>query len=160
MCVTTSNMRLSGSFGTGCSPQDLCGDVSMIEQTGNEYWSERLTDGANELAVSIQNSTQSKQLESTSDSAEDSMDDREQADAKRMETVLILCLSPSFKVPFPHASFLAYIFPSSVPLQIFHFMIASLKSGRSSVLLDIIIRLVYPILSLQVNQFGNFAVKG
>lgn len=118
MCVTTSNMRLSGLFGTGCSPQGLHGDVSMIEQTGNKYWSERLTDGANELAVSIQNSTQSKQLESTSDSAEDSMDDREQADAKRMETI-------------------------------FHFMIASLKSGRSSVLLDTIIRLVYPILSLQ-----------
>ncbi|XP_066369880.1 proteasome activator subunit 4-like isoform X2 [Miscanthus floridulus] len=118
MCVTTSNMRLSGSFGTACSPQDLCGDVSMTEQTGNEYWSERLTDGANELAVSIQNSTQSKQLESTSDSAEDSMDDREQAAAKRMETI-------------------------------FHFIIASLKSGRSYVLLDIIIGLVYPILSLQ-----------
>jgi len=147
-------MRLSGSFGTACSPQDLCGDVSMIEQTGNEYWSERLTDGANELAVSIQNSTQSKQLESTSDSAEDSMDDSGQAAAKRMETVLILCLSPSFKVPFPHASFVAYIFPFSFPLQIFHFIIASLKSGRSYVLLDIIIGLVYPILSLQVNQFG------
>lgn len=91
----------------------------MIEQTGNEYWSERLTDGANELAVSIQNSTQSKQLESISDSAEDSMDDREKADAKRMETVLILCLSPSFKVPFPHASFLAYIFPFSFLCRFF-----------------------------------------
>ncbi|KAF0904304.1 hypothetical protein E2562_033273 [Oryza meyeriana var. granulata] len=32
---------------------------------------------------------------------------------------------------------------------IFHFIIASLKSGRSSVLLDVIIRLIYPVLSLQ-----------
>jgi len=95
----------------------------MIEQTGNEYWSKCLTDGANELAVSIQNSIQSKQLESTSDSAtENSMDHRESSDAKRMETI-------------------------------FHFMIASLRSGRSSVLLDIIIGLVYPVLSLQV-KFG------
>lgn len=118
MCITCSNMRLSGSFGTGCSPEELCGDVSMIEETGNEYWSKRLTDGANELAVSIQNSIQSKKLESTSDLAEDSVDHREDANAKRMETI-------------------------------FHFMIASLKSGRSSVLLDIIIGLLYPVLSLQ-----------
>jgi proteasome activator subunit 4 len=118
MCVTCSNMRLSGSFGPG-SHEELCGDVIMIEQTGNEYWSKRLTDGANELAVSIQNSIQSKQLESPSDSAtENSMDHREESDAKRMETI-------------------------------FHFMIASLRSGRSSVLLDIIIGLVYPVLSLQ-----------
>ncbi|GJN28950.1 hypothetical protein PR202_gb17128 [Eleusine coracana subsp. coracana] len=33
--------------------------------------------------------------------------------------------------------------------QIFHFMIASLKSGRASVLLDLIIGFVYPVLSLQ-----------
>ncbi|TKW21097.1 hypothetical protein SEVIR_4G185100v4 [Setaria viridis] len=119
MCVTCSNMRLSESFGTGCSPEELCGDVRMIEQTGNEYWSKCLTDGANELAVSIQNSIQSKQPELTSDSAaENSMDHGEQADAKRMETI-------------------------------FHFMIASLKSGRSSVLLDIIIELLYAVLSLQ-----------
>jgi hypothetical protein len=90
-------MRLSGSFGPG-SREELCGDVSMIEQTGNEYWSKRLTDGANELAVSIQNSIQSKQLESPSDSAtENSMDHREESDAKRMETVLILYLSPSLR---------------------------------------------------------------
>ncbi|XP_062228827.1 proteasome activator subunit 4 [Phragmites australis] len=119
MCVACSNMRLSGSFGPGCSPEEVCGDVSMIEQTGNEYWTKRLTDGANELSVSIQNNIQSKQLESISDSAtENSVDHKEEADAKRMETI-------------------------------FHFMIASLKSGRSSVLLDVIIRLMYPILSLQ-----------
>uniref|UniRef100_A0A0A9C281 Binding n=1 Tax=Arundo donax TaxID=35708 RepID=A0A0A9C281_ARUDO len=119
MCVACSNMRLSGSFGAGCSPEEVSGDVSMIEQTGNDYWSKRLTDGANELSLSIQNSIQSKQLESTSDSAtENGVHYRDEADAKRMETI-------------------------------FHFMIASLKSGRSSVLLDVIIGLVYPVLSLQ-----------
>uniref|UniRef100_A0A0E0E157 Proteasome activator complex subunit 4 C-terminal domain-containing protein n=1 Tax=Oryza meridionalis TaxID=40149 RepID=A0A0E0E157_9ORYZ len=35
---------------------------------------------------------------------------------------------------------------------IFHFIIASLKSGRSSVLLDAIIGLIYPVLSLQVRE--------
>ncbi|TVU11540.1 hypothetical protein EJB05_45133 [Eragrostis curvula] len=119
MCVACSNLRLSGSFGPRGSPHDVCGDVSMTEQIGSEYWCKRLTDGANELSISIQNSIQSKQLESTSDSDNDSgVDHREQADAKRMETI-------------------------------FHFMIASLKSGRASVLLDIIIGFVNPVLSLQ-----------
>ncbi|KAL6909678.1 hypothetical protein ACP4OV_001337 [Aristida adscensionis] len=119
MCVACSNMRLSRLFFPGCSTDNVSGDVNMIEQTGNEYWSRRLTDGVNELAVSIQNSVQCKQLESTSESAtENGMDHRGEADAKRMEAIL-------------------------------HFMIASLKSGRSSVLLDIITRLVYPVLSLQ-----------
>lgn len=111
MCVACSNMRLSGSFGPGCSPEEVCGDVSMIEQTGNEYWTKRLTDGANELSLSIQNNIQSKQLESISDSAtENSVDHKEEADAKRMETVLILCLSPSLKVHYSLTSFQAYGF--------------------------------------------------
>lgn len=145
-------MRLSGSFGTGCSPEELCGDVRMTEQAGNEYWSKCLTDGANELAVSIQNSIQSKQLESTSDSgAENSMDHGEQADAKRMETVLIYAF---LQVDGAISTFFIsrLCLPFFVSLQIFHFMIASLKSGRSSVLLDIIIELLYPVLSLQVKN--------
>lgn len=98
MCVACSNLRLSGSFDTGCSPEELCGDVSMTEQTGNEYWSKCLTDRANESAVSILNSIQCKQLESTADSdTENSMDHREEDNAKRMETVLILCLSPNLR---------------------------------------------------------------
>lgn len=36
--------------------------------------------------------------------------------------------------------------------QIFHFAVASLKSGRSSVLLDVLVGLINPILSLQVNS--------
>jgi proteasome activator subunit 4 len=115
MCIACSNVRLAGSCRPACSPGEVCGDVSMTEQTGNEYWSKILTDGATELSVSIQNSIQSKQLESTS---ENGLDNKEEADAKRMETI-------------------------------FHFMIASLKSGRSSVLLDVIIGLIYPVLSLQ-----------
>ncbi|KQK18511.1 hypothetical protein BRADI_1g42980v3 [Brachypodium distachyon] len=119
MCVACSNVRLSGLSGPACSPGELCGDVSMAEQSGNEHWSKRLTDGATELSVSIQNNIQSKQLDLASDSgAENGLDNKDEADAKRMETI-------------------------------FHFMIASLKSGRSSVLLDVIIALFYPVLSLQ-----------
>ncbi|KAL5200763.1 hypothetical protein ABZP36_021966 [Zizania latifolia] len=117
MCVACSNMRLSELLGHENSP-DVCGDVRMAEQTGNENWSKQLTDGATELSVSIQNSI-SKQLEATLDSAtENGLDKKEEADTKRMETI-------------------------------FHFVIASLKSGRSSVLLDVIIGLIYPVLSLQ-----------
>jgi proteasome activator subunit 4 len=90
MSIACSNVRLSGSFGPACSPGELCGDVSMTEQTGNEYWSKRLTDGATELSVSIQNNIQSKQLVLASDSAtENGLDNNDEADAKRMETVLI-----------------------------------------------------------------------
>uniref|UniRef100_A0A0E0LAS8 Proteasome activator subunit 4 n=1 Tax=Oryza punctata TaxID=4537 RepID=A0A0E0LAS8_ORYPU len=117
ICIACSNMRLSRLFGHGNSP-DVSGDVSMTEQTGSENWSKQLTDGATELSISIQNNI-SKQLESTPDSVtENGLDKKEEADAKRMETI-------------------------------FHFIIASLKSGRSSVLLDVIIGLIYPVLSLQ-----------
>uniref|UniRef100_M8CC88 Proteasome activator complex subunit 4 n=1 Tax=Aegilops tauschii TaxID=37682 RepID=M8CC88_AEGTA len=75
MCVACSNVRLAGARSPGV----------LTEQTGNEYWYKRLTDGATELSI-------------------------------------------------------------------FHFMIASLKSGRSSVLLDVIIALFYPVLSLQVRE--------
>ncbi|VAI73240.1 unnamed protein product [Triticum turgidum subsp. durum] len=75
MCVACSNVRLAGARSPGV----------LTEQTGNEYWSKRLTDGVTELSI-------------------------------------------------------------------FHFMIASLKSGRSSVLLDVIIALFYPVLSLQVRE--------
>lgn len=34
--------------------------------------------------------------------------------------------------------------------QMFHFLMSCLKSGRSSILLDIIVRLINPVLSLQV----------
>lgn len=85
MCVACSNVRLSGAG----SPGELCGEVILTEQTGNEYWSKRLTDGATELSLSIQNNSQSNQLELASDSSTaNGLDKKEEADAKRMETVL------------------------------------------------------------------------
>lgn len=87
-------MRLSRLFGHGDS-LDVSGDVSMTEQTGSENWSKQLTDGATELSISIQNNI-SKQLESTPDSVtENGLDKKEEADVKRMETVLTLCFSPN-----------------------------------------------------------------
>lgn len=143
-------MRLYGSFGSRGSPEDVSGDISMSEKGGSEFWSKRLTDRANELSISIQNIIQSKQLESTSDSANDiGVDHREQVDAKRMETVLFLC---NFRSSLRWYYFLFELMVSCfISLQIFHFMIAGLKSGRASVLLDLIIELMYPVLSLQVN---------
>lgn len=35
-------------------------------------------------------------------------------------------------------------------MQLFYFIISSLKSGRSSVLLDVVVGLLYPVISLQV----------
>ena len=79
MCVACSNVRLAGARSPGV----------LTEQTGNEYWYKRLTDGATELSVSIQNNSQSKQLELASDSSTaNGLDNKEEADAKRMETVL------------------------------------------------------------------------
>jgi proteasome activator subunit 4 len=94
ICIACSNMRLSRLFGHGDS-LDVSGDVSMTEQTGSENWSKQLTDGATELSISIQNNI-SKQLESTPDSVtENGLDKKEEADVKRMETVLTLCFSPN-----------------------------------------------------------------
>lgn len=38
------------------------------------------------------------------------------------------------------------------PVKLFHFIIASLKSGRSSYLLDVLVGLLYPVVSLQVDK--------
>ena len=45
-------------------------------------------------------------------------------------------------------------------VQLFHFMISSLKSGRSSALLDVIVELLYPVISLQVNLCEFYASMG
>lgn len=42
-------------------------------------------------------------------------------------------------------------------MQLFHFIISSLKSGRSSVLLDVVVGLLYPVISLQVSKVCNVA---
>lgn len=37
-------------------------------------------------------------------------------------------------------------------MKLFHFIISSLKSGRASYLLDVIVGLLYPVISLQVSE--------
>lgn len=44
-------------------------------------------------------------------------------------------------------------------VQLFHFVISSLKSGRSSYLLDVIVGLLYPVISLQVGEVHIFFLR-
>lgn len=64
-----------------------------------------------------------------------------------------LSLPPSFPLALSICYLpLRFLTPlSDCCMQIFHFAVASLKSGRSSVLLDVLVGLINPILSLQVN---------
>lgn len=57
-----------------------------------------------------------------------------------------------FKITHIVVLFLVLIYFHFFPtrLQLFHFIISSLKSGRSSLLLDLIVGLLYQVISLQV----------
>lgn len=52
--------------------------------------------------------------------------------------------------PYLWQTFNLFLFPDCA--QLFHFVISSLKSGRSSYLLDVIVGLLYPVISLQVGD--------
>lgn len=41
-------------------------------------------------------------------------------------------------------------------MKLFHFIISSLKSGRSSYLVDVLVGLLYPVISLQVREVPKF----
>lgn len=64
------------------------------------------------------------------------------------------CLFTNWIFGFSTSIFLTCVMQGIDPIvlcvQLFHFIISSLKSGRSSALLDVIVELLYPVISLQV----------
>ncbi|XP_073098688.1 proteasome activator subunit 4 isoform X3 [Elaeis guineensis] len=99
--------------------QEAEGDIDMVEPQ-KENWAKFLTKRAFELARNIQNAKQSDKIDSMVDLI------HENGFASSEDETDVKRME-----------------------TMFHFIISSLKSGRSSVLLDIVVGLIYPVISLQ-----------
>ncbi|KAG1327349.1 putative Proteasome activator subunit 4 [Cocos nucifera] len=119
LAVVCSNKRLFATLGHRCL-RDAEGDINMVESPQKENWAKFLTVRASELARNIQNAKQSDKIDSMVDLIHE-------------------------------IGFASSEDETDVKMMetMFHFIISSLKSGRSSVLLDIVVGLIYPVISLQ-----------
>ncbi|KAJ4793820.1 Proteasome activator subunit 4 [Rhynchospora pubera] len=100
--------------------REVTGDTVMSEAASTyENWAKLITEKARELSFNIQNTSQSNKMDSTLESVRES--GLEDTETTDAKTME----------------------------TIFHFAVASLKSGRSSVLLDVLVGFINPILSLQ-----------
>uniref|UniRef100_A0A5B7B961 Putative proteasome activator subunit 4 n=2 Tax=Davidia involucrata TaxID=16924 RepID=A0A5B7B961_DAVIN len=118
LSILCSNIRLYISFGHNHSHEG--GNIDVDKELEGRSWDQFLIERASELVMSIQNTSQSDNMEIPTDTSPDNgiVNGNSRDDVKWMETL-------------------------------FHFIISSLKSGRSSYLLDIIVGLLYPVISLQ-----------
>ncbi|XP_062170630.1 proteasome activator subunit 4-like [Alnus glutinosa] len=118
LSVLCSNIRLYASSHPDHSHEGGNSDVNYQHKEGS--WVKFLIERASELVMNIQNTSQSDNLETTTDARDQNghLNGDSKDDVKWMETL-------------------------------FHFIISSLKSGRSSCLLDVIVGLLYPVISLQ-----------
>ncbi|XP_078165661.1 proteasome activator subunit 4-like isoform X3 [Carex rostrata] len=108
-------------FKTSEPLREVTGDTVMSDTTASAYenWAKLITEKAHELSLNIQNTNQYNKIDSALESAQET-------GLKDTETE-----------------------DAKTMETIFHFAVASLKSGRSSVLLDVLVGLINPILSLQ-----------
>ncbi|XVE80634.1 hypothetical protein DITRI_Ditri14bG0155000 [Diplodiscus trichospermus] len=96
------------------------GKTDTDNQLGEENWVQLLTERASEVVVNIQNSSLSDVLDTSTDiNSKNGYQGGDSQDDVKWMETL------------------------------FHFIISTLKSGRSSYLLDVIVQLLYPIISLQ-----------
>lgn len=148
LSVLCSNLRLNA---TSMDPSFNKVDyVGVLELPQKEAWINVLTEGVSELAVNI---LSTNHLESIEISGEETFENTSiskeaNADVRQMETVCKFILFLELSLHSKFALFMQVIFFGT--LQVFHFLIASLKSGRSAYMLDIIVKLLYPVISLQV----------
>lgn len=151
LSVLCSNLRLGASSGNDhLRERETSADVKAAGS-----WDQFLVKRASELVSKIQNVTASEALEiPTEKLSENGMSSgHSKDDINWMETVLfwlmhILLLSDCTWLKL-NDSFILHV-------QLFHFIISSLKSGRSSVLLDVLVELLYPVISLQVKHLVSF----
>lgn len=142
LSVVCSNIRLRASHPHDRSHEDV--DVELKE----EKWVKLLIEHATQSVKNIHNSSHSFNLDTSKDTkiqnGHSNVDSED--DVKWMETVNIIAICFGFS-----ESIIYFILLNSLPLvQLFHFLISSMKSGRSSHLLDVIVGLLYPVISLQV----------
>ncbi|CAI0540944.1 unnamed protein product, partial [Linum tenue] len=114
LSILCSNIRLHSSF----SHEEA--DHGSDNPNKTETWVAFLTERASEMVTSIQNTSQTDNMETAAHcSAENgTLNGDIQDDVKWMETL-------------------------------FHFIVSTLKSGRSSCLVDVIVRFIYPVIALQ-----------
>ncbi|OAY78065.1 Proteasome activator subunit 4 [Ananas comosus] len=119
LSVLCSNMRLFATSGLDHLSEGTVGDAYMFEPPQKKNWAKSLTERASELSINIQNANLSNRMQSADSAHENG---------------------------FTNAEIEADVKRMET---LFRYIISSLKSGRSSVLLDIIVGLLYPVLSLQ-----------
>ncbi|XP_058114656.1 proteasome activator subunit 4 isoform X2 [Magnolia sinica] len=104
-------------------------ESSVNDPFGRGNWDQHLMERASKLAVNIQNASQSDNVESPMDITREN--------------------GPSNDESREDVKWME---------TMFHFVISSLKSGRSSHLLDIIVGLLYPIISLQETSNKDLSI--
>ncbi|KAJ3694711.1 hypothetical protein LUZ60_000088 [Juncus effusus] len=120
LSVICSNLRI---YESSKREDDKSGDSVMSEKmsSGCEDWAKVLIERADELCRNILKANQASKMDNKIEALEqDNNGDNAEAESD-----------------------------AKTMETIFHFAIASLKSGRSSVLLDVLIGLIHPVLSLQ-----------
>ncbi|OAY62697.1 Proteasome activator subunit 4, partial [Ananas comosus] len=117
--VLCSNMRLFATSGLDHLSVGTVGDAYMFGPPQKKNWAKSLTERASELSINIQNANLSDRMQSADSAHENGFTNAEAEADVKRMETLI------------------------------RYIISSLKSGRSSVLLDIIVGLLYPVLSLQ-----------
>lgn len=138
LSVVCSNIRLLASH-----PHDQQEDVRV--ELKEERWVKLFIERATQAVKNIHNSSHSSNLDASKDNevqnGHSNVDSED--DVKWMETVNMIAIC--FEL-----SRIYHLLNSLPLLQLFHFLISSMKSGRSSHLLDVIVGLLYPVISLQV----------
>ncbi|CAI0396891.1 unnamed protein product [Linum tenue] len=115
LSILCSNIRLRLSFSNEGA------DHGNDNPNKTETWVAFLTERASEMVTSIQNTSQSDNMETAAHSSVEygtTLNGDIRDDVKWMETL-------------------------------FHFIVSTLKSGRSSCLVDVIVRFIYPVIALQ-----------
>lgn len=148
LSVLFSNIRLCHSSYNANACDERNNNVDSLME--DKSWVKFLTERAAEAVVNIQTATQSDKAVNPMDTSSQNghLDGDSQDDMKWMETVLMdVYSSIGFILLLENQSLIVYYFKQ---MQLLHFIISSLKSGRSSYLLDVIVGLLYPVISLQV----------
>ncbi|XP_072991036.1 proteasome activator subunit 4 [Typha latifolia] len=129
LAVLCSNLRLFASSGFKVLPEGAVRYTNMVETPQKEDWAKLLTERTSELSINIQNANHYDKMESVEGSTHENGFRNTEAEADVKRMETM-----------------------------FHFIISSLKSGRSSVLLDIVVGLLYPILSLQETSNKDLSI--
>ncbi|XP_074569693.1 proteasome activator subunit 4 [Curcuma longa] len=103
--------------------------VGVLELPQKEAWINVLTEGVSELAVNILSTNHLESIEISGEETFENTSISKEANADVRQMETV-----------------------------FHFLIASLKSGRSAYMLDIIVKLLYPVISLQETSNKDLSV--